>query len=766
MPEANLTADRGPWTGGYTSSVDPFMAKPDQLVSTSDNTASTSSKNFAINPITGDLSQRAGCAILNDTIFGGAEVTGLLNKKWSAKCRKLFGIDSPSLTDGYPTLAALYGNDTNDGFPTADVGFPGTIYVNSTNAGLTTAEKNYSLLEEFSLGSTYSTPAISTETGYKLKVVPVWVDSGDGVYNRGSLTGTAGTDKFMQQFLTCGSRGLLGTQNWIYAPNLRATPWRWNKRFNEGSALGSSTVRIYPTGPIPPLWPPQIDTLPAAASGSTWVEGDTFYVSVMFQFEDGSYSQPFIPRAIQASALTTGLGLITVGTISATPTNKYPYVPYKNIPIGPEGTVARILLRTPKQNRTASTDTVTISPLDLRVMGVLRNNTQTTYNDYNGDDGSLLEDADVVRFDLTMPRRARYIGTGDQRAIISYTLPNTGSIIIAPCSQNTNFDRNAADTSDNCYGSSGYYIRITSTDAGQTREIRTMADLAERGDPTRWSSLAESALVLTGLAPSDPNASLAKWLEKVGGGISLTMFSAVPKGSGLGTSSILGAATIQCLDRVLGRERAPHELFAATSALEQMLSTRGGWQDQVGGVHGGFKIARTVAGDAQQPAVEPIVVPAPLLSELRERSLLYFTGERRMAKNILENVVWNWLVRETSAVKAVDRLRANAERMRTSLAAGDLDGVVAQVTEYMKRKRQIDPGSCPKSFDELAGLWKRELSAWCFAGAGGGGFMLLVAKDAKAAEALRARIDGDPPHRRARAFAFEPDPIGLRCAVL
>ena len=309
-------------------------------------------------------------------------------------------------------------------------------------------------------------------------------------------------------------------------------------------------------------------------------------------------------------------------------------------------------------------------------------------------------------------------------------------------------------------------IRITSTDAGQTREIRTMADLAERGDPTRWSSLAESALVLTGLAPSDPKASLAKWLEKVGGGISLTMFSAVPKGSGLGTSSILGAATIQCLDRVLGRERAPHELFAATSALEQMLSTRGGWQDQVGGVLGGFKIARTLAGDAQHPAVEPIVVPAPLLSELRDRSLLYFTGERRMAKNILENVVWNWLVREASAVKAVDRLRANAERMRTALAAGDLDGVVAQVTEYMKRKRQIDPGSCPKSFDELAGLWKRELSAWCFAGAGGGGFMLLVAKDAKAAEALRARIERDPPHRRARAFAFEPDPVGLRCAVL
>ncbi len=329
-------------------------------------------------------------------------------------------------------------------------------------------------------------------------------------------------------------------------------------------------------------------------------------------------------------------------------------------------------------------------------------------------------------------------------------------------------------------------IRITSTDAGQTREIRSMDDLAHRGDPTRWSSLAESALVLTGIVPADPRASLGDWLARLGGGISLTMFSAVPKGSGLGTSSILGAATIQCLDRVVGRERAPHGLFAATSALEQMLSTRGGWQDQVGGVLGGFKIARTAPGAEQRPEVEPIAVPDSLVRALRERSLLYFTGERRMAKNILENVVWNWLVHEPAAVRAVDRLRANAERMRHALASGDIDAVVGELTEYMRRKRQIDPGSCPKAFDTLAERWKAELGAsgsgafgsgasgsgasrsgaWCFAGAGGGGFMLLVARDADAAASLRARIERDPPHPRARAFDLEVDPVGLRCAVL
>ncbi len=310
------------------------------------------------------------------------------------------------------------------------------------------------------------------------------------------------------------------------------------------------------------------------------------------------------------------------------------------------------------------------------------------------------------------------------------------------------------------------FLRITSTDSGQTREIRSMEDLAQRSDPTRWSSLAESALVLAGIAPSDPKASLSKWLEKLGGGLSLTLFSAVPKGSGLGTSSILGAATIHALDRALGRERSPQELFAAVSALEQMLSSRGGWQDQVGGVLGGFKIARTEPGATQTPVVESIVVPANFAREFSARSLLYFTGERRMAKNILENVVWSWLVREPKACRAVERLKKNAERMRDALTRGDFDATQAELSEYMKRKRELDPGSCPKAFDDLTVRWKRELATSCFAGAGGGGFMLLVAKDAMAAESLRSKIERDPPHPRARAFDFEIDTVGLRCAVL
>ena len=306
-------------------------------------------------------------------------------------------------------------------------------------------------------------------------------------------------------------------------------------------------------------------------------------------------------------------------------------------------------------------------------------------------------------------------------------------------------------------------LRITSTDLGRTRVIRSARDLSRRGDPTHWSALAESALVLTGLAPSEPGASLGRWLARVGGGVSLTLFSAVPKGSGLGTSSILGAAVIRALDRVSGRERTPDELVAATSALEQMLSTRGGWQDQVGGAFGGFKLARTAPGAAQHPRVERLHVPTAALRELESRSVLLFTGTRRMAKGILENVVWNWLSGTATARDAVRRLHANAHAMRGALEEGDVDAVVHELSEYRELKRRMDPASCTPAFEALAARWRPHLAGWCFAGAGGGGFVLLVAHDARHAARLRADLVRRP---RVRAFDLEVDAGGLRCAVL
>lgn len=474
---AVLSQTRGPWGGGYVSSVDPIYAQSSQITGSENGTDTNSSRNVVIEPFTGAVSKRAGSAVVNDTMPGtnnypNNEVSGLISSKWSAKSRKLFAIDSPSVSSGLPLLSVLYGNDTSK---------RGTIYMASTNSGATTnALKNYTLLEEFSDGVTYSNDP-ATDTGsskYRLKVVPTFVASGSGLYNRGA------TD-FTRQFLTSGSRNVIQNQNWLYAPNLYGNPWRWNKRFNESSTVGSETVRIYPTGPWPPLCAPTIglDTYGSTTNhNAPWSDGDTFFVSVIFQFEDGSFSAPYIPK-MPDTTVPTGRGFIVVGGPAAVASQKhYSYVQYENIPIGPEGTIARVLLRTPKQNRTAVTDPVTISPLDLRIIAVINNNTQKTYIDRGGDDNSLLEDADVVRLDLVLPRRARYIGTGDQRAIISYTMPNLSAFMLSPMGTGlsgtvdwiypswTDYQLNTQDTDDNAYTATANYFRIIKTAAG----VRTM----------------------------------------------------------------------------------------------------------------------------------------------------------------------------------------------------------------------------------------------------------------------------------------------------
>lgn len=454
---------RGPWQDGYTSSVEPFMAGVTQIVGETSGADDNSSRNVVLDPFTGAVVRRLGCSIQTDAVtsvggVGGTENDGLLDSKWSAKARQLFALDSPSLADGFPTTAVLYGNDSTK---------RGTIYLKSTNSGATTnALRNYSLLEEFSDGNTYSNDP-ATDTGgskYRLKVVPTFVDSGAGLYNRGAHA-------FHRNFLTSGSRGVLQTTNWLYAPNYYGNPFRWNKRFNESGTVGSETVRVFPTGPWQPLFPPTVETGTVVTSSGNWLEGDSFYCSVLYQFEDGSYSAPLIPRAPNdilngASGVSNGLGFVSLGT--PTGSTQYKHLLWRNIPIGPAGTIARILLRTPKQHLTKSSDTLTITPLDLRIVAVINNNRETTYYDYAGDDNSLVEDADVVRLDHVLPRRSRYIGTGDQRAVISHTLPNQSAIMLTPihdmASSAVDYAYNLTDNSDALYSATAYYFRVVYSD--------------------------------------------------------------------------------------------------------------------------------------------------------------------------------------------------------------------------------------------------------------------------------------------------------------
>ena len=63
----------------------------------------------------------------------------------------------------------------------------------------------------------------------------------------------------------------------------------------------------------------------------------------------------------------------------------------------------------------------------------------------------------------------------------------------------------------------------------------------------------------------------------------------MPLGSGLGTSSILAGTVLAALGKAMGRTYSPTSLCHLVLIVEQMLTTGGGWQDQVGGLWPGVK---------------------------------------------------------------------------------------------------------------------------------------------------------------------------------
>lgn len=326
-------------------------------------------------------------------------------------------------------------------------------------------------------------------------------------------------------------------------------------------------------------------------------------------------------------------------------------------------------------------------------------------------------------------------------------------------------------------------IRLTSIDLGKQEIYHEAADINGTPNLGHWSSLAKAALVLSGIVPDahykgQQSQTLSQWLDVLGGGLDLTLFSGLPKGSGMGTSSIMGAATLACLAGVQGHELTHAELISQTSLLEQRMTSGGGWQDQIGGIVAGVKLIRTEPGVAQTPALQWSVFGAPGYTErfgtgmdnatdlLSRRMLLYFTGQKRLAKNILQNVVGRYLNRERELLQIIDRLKQGAHDAKFALEANDIIAFAHHVSEYWELKKAVDPGSTNAEVEAILERVHPLTSGYSLCGAGGGGFMLLIARDEQAADAIRRELQDNPPNAHARFFHFAIDTQGLAITTL
>ena len=255
-------------------------------------------------------------------------------------------------------------------------------------------------------------------------------------------------------------------------------------------------------------------------------------------------------------------------------------------------------------------------------------------------------------------------------------------------------------------------------------------------------------------------------LKKLGGGIDLTLFSAVPAGSGLGTSSILGSAIIVCLSRILGVELTQEDLFNRTLYLEQLMTTGGGWQDQIGGVVGGVKHMQTKPGLFQVPRIAWTDLKVRPNMDLSERFLLYYTGLRRMAKNILQSIVGKYLDRDPIILDTIHKLCEKSWEMKEQLDHREIDAFGENIAKVWELNKTLDPGT---SNEQIEAIWDKIdnlIHGAKLLGAGGGGFFFMVTKGIAETRKVKQILTDEPPNDRARFFDFDVDAEGLKVSVL
>jgi len=308
-------------------------------------------------------------------------------------------------------------------------------------------------------------------------------------------------------------------------------------------------------------------------------------------------------------------------------------------------------------------------------------------------------------------------------------------------------------------------IRIGSIDLGVRIEIRRFEDLLDYRKATGSFALAKSALVLSGLSPTgngrSSKASLKKALEAFGGGIELTTLAAIPKGSGLGTSSIMGAVIVAAVARVMGQPLSPRELFHQVLKLEQALTTGGGWQDQIGGVVDGVKMIVTEPG--MVPDAHIHYVPSDIIDPNANggRTLLYYTGITRLAKNILKQVVGSYLNRDRATVATLGHIGQVAREVMDTFIRKDTEKFGHLVDAAWQLNKRLDPNSSNDEIEALVARIKPHVFGAKLLGAGGGGFMLMICKSPQDAAAIREMLEAEPPNDRARFFDFSISNEGL-----
>ncbi|KAI1317028.1 hypothetical protein EDD11_009094 [Mortierella claussenii] len=270
-----------------------------------------------------------------------------------------------------------------------------------------------------------------------------------------------------------------------------------------------------------------------------------------------------------------------------------------------------------------------------------------------------------------------------------------------------------------------------------SEHYRSLEQIRDHADPTVPCALLKACIVASGVLGITPQRhddvpykTVAEALKHSGGGLELVVRSSLPIGSGMGTSSILAAAILAVLKTLKGEAYTTEDLLYMTLDVEQMMNTGGGWQDQVGGVLPGFKVSTCGLGQPIRLNAMTMDLPEEFTSAFNSRLLLIYTGQTRLAKNLLQTVLMNWAGRDEAVVNTMHQLVQDATLCQKAILEDDMTTIGAIMSRYFTAKRFLSDTTLdhPPVVGRLLQHLEPFIEGATLAGAGGGGFLAALIK--------------------------------------
>lgn len=352
--------------------------------------------------------------------------------------------------------------------------------------------------------------------------------------------------------------------------------------------------------------------------------------------------------------------------------------------------------------------------------------------------GSLRDSAPVVRsFSkriavANLPVRVNFCGSPSDAA--PYCLERGGTMLDAALllegSLPIRVEAEVIDDPVFVFESADQRLQETFDDVGEIRAC---------GDPLDPFALHKACVAASFLL--DGFDSVKDFSSTMGGGLRLSTSVEVPKGSGLGTSSILAAGCMKALGELCGLPFDEDLIYEQVFAVEQLMGTGGGWQDQVGGLTPGLKFFTSKSGMRQKIDVERLFLDEGTARELDDRFTLIFSGQRRLARNVLRSETSRLIRNDRGALAAMARIRELAALMRYHLLSGDVTAFAHCMTEQLSLVKVLDAGATNTCIDYIFEVCEDLVDGKSVCGAGGGGFLQVVLKEGVSRSELVRRLD-------------------------